>query len=179
MFRWMESLLWMPRIRQKFIGNRPWPREFQLLALVPEVKRVENADAVEVVVCRNFGSHETFDWFRISPHCPRNIPSRRFSTREPDGWLIVKAMREAKLEAGIRVYYPLTEQQRTIARQLIQDYIQEHGYPDAIFCHSDDVALGIYRGLCDIKLKVPEDVALVGCDGIQDTEYLECQLTQH
>jgi DNA-binding LacI/PurR family transcriptional regulator len=37
--------------------------------------------------------------------------------------------------------------------------------------------LSIYRGLCDMKLRVPEDVALVGCDGIQDTEYLECPLT--
>lgn len=88
----------------------------------------------------------------------------------------VKAMREAKLKPEF-IYYPLTEQQRPIARQLIQDYIREKGCPDAIFCHSDDVALGIYRGLCDMKLRVPEDVGLVGCDGIQDTEYLECQLT--
>jgi DNA-binding LacI/PurR family transcriptional regulator len=88
----------------------------------------------------------------------------------------VKAMRKAKLNPEF-IYYPLTEQQRPIARQLVQDYIRENGAPDAIFCHSDDVAMGIYRGLCDLKLRVPEDVALVGCDGIQDTEYLECQLT--
>lgn len=88
----------------------------------------------------------------------------------------VKAMRKAKLKPEF-IYYPLTEQQRAITRQLIQDYVREHGCPDAIFCHSDDVALGIYRGLCDLKLRVPEDVVLVGCDGIQDTEYLECQIT--
>jgi DNA-binding LacI/PurR family transcriptional regulator len=88
----------------------------------------------------------------------------------------VKAMRKAKLKPEF-IYYPLTEQQRPITRQLIQDYVREKGCPDAIFCHSDDVALGIYRGLCDMKLRVPEDVVLVGCDGIQDTEYLECQLT--
>jgi LacI family transcriptional regulator len=88
----------------------------------------------------------------------------------------VKAMQKAKLKPEF-IYYPLTEQQRVITRQSIKDYIRENGRPDAIFCHSDDVALGIYRGLCDMKLRVPEDVALVGCDGIQDTEYLECQLT--
>lgn len=88
----------------------------------------------------------------------------------------LKAMRNAKLKPEF-IYYPLTEQQRVIARQMVQDYIRERGCPDAIFCHSDDVALGIYRGLCDMKLRVPEDIALVGCDGIQDTEYLECQLT--
>jgi len=88
----------------------------------------------------------------------------------------VKAMTKAKLKPEF-IYYPLTEQQRAISRQLIQDYIRENGRPEAIFCHSDDVALGIYRGLCDMKLRVPEDVALVGCDGIQDVEYLECPLT--
>jgi len=87
-----------------------------------------------------------------------------------------KAMQKAKLTPEF-IYYPLTEQQRPITRDLIKNYIREHGRPEAIFCHSDDVALGIYRGLCDLKLRVPEDVALVGCDGIQDTEYLECPLT--
>ena len=87
-----------------------------------------------------------------------------------------EAMRTAGLKPEF-IYYPLTERQRPVTRRLIQDYILQHGCPDAIFCHSDDAALGIYRGLCDLKLRVPEDVALAGCDGIEDTEYLECPLT--
>ena len=87
-----------------------------------------------------------------------------------------KAMREAGLKPEF-IYYPLTERQRPVARQLIQHYIREHGRPEAIFCHSDDAALGIYRGLCDAGIRVPADIALVGCDGIEDTEYLECPLT--
>ena len=87
-----------------------------------------------------------------------------------------KAMRKARLKPEF-IYYPLTDLQRPVIRQLIQDYIRQKGCPEAIFCHSDDAALGIYRGLCDLKLRVPEDVALVGCDGIEDTEYLECPLT--
>jgi DNA-binding LacI/PurR family transcriptional regulator len=75
------------------------------------------------------------------------------------------------------LYYSLSEQQRPLVRSLIRDYIQKQGCPDAIFCHSDDVAIGIYRGLCDLDLNVPEEVALVGCDGIQDCEYLETPLT--
>lgn len=88
----------------------------------------------------------------------------------------VRAMRKAGLKTEF-IYYPLTERQRPIARQLIRKYVREHGRPEAIFCHSDDAALGIYRGLCDIGVRVPEDVALVGCDGIEDTEYLSCPLT--
>jgi len=87
-----------------------------------------------------------------------------------------QAMRRARLKPEF-LYYPLSEQQREIVRRVIQDFIRDHGRPEAIFCHSDDVAVGIYRGLCDMKLRVPQDVALVGCDGIQDTRYLECPIT--
>lgn len=87
-----------------------------------------------------------------------------------------KAMREAGLKPEF-IHYPLSARQRPVTRQLIRDYIRDHGRPEAIFCHSDDAALGIYRGLCDAGIKVPDDIALVGCDGIEDTEYLECPLT--
>jgi LacI family transcriptional regulator len=88
----------------------------------------------------------------------------------------LKAMRQAGLPSEF-IYYPLSGRQRLITRQLIQDYIRDYGQPEAIFCHSDDAALGIYRGLCDLKIRVPVDVALIGCDGIEDTEYLECPLS--
>lgn len=87
-----------------------------------------------------------------------------------------KSMKKAGLKPQF-LYYPLSEEQRPMVRGLIQDYVREHGCPEALFCHSDDVAVGIYRGLCDLKIRVPEQVALAGCDGIQDTEYLECPLT--
>lgn len=88
----------------------------------------------------------------------------------------VAAMKQACLKPEF-FFYPLLEEQRPIVRNSIQDYIRKSGCPEAIFCHSDDVAIAIYRGLCDMKLRVPQDVALVGCDGIQDTEYLECPIT--
>lgn len=88
----------------------------------------------------------------------------------------VKAMKEAGLKTEF-IYYPLSEQQRPITRELIQKYVAENGVPEAIFCHSDDVALGIYRGLCEVNVSVPAQVALIGCDGIEDTLYLERQLT--
>jgi DNA-binding LacI/PurR family transcriptional regulator len=90
------------------------------------------------------------------------------------------AYQAAMTKAGLKpefIYYPLTERQRPVTRRLIQDYIRQQGCPEAIFCHSDDAALGIYRGLTDLKIRVPEDVALAGCDGIEDAEYLECPLT--
>jgi len=85
-------------------------------------------------------------------------------------------MLQAKLKPEY-LYYQCSEEQRPITRQLIQDYIAKKGVPEAIFCHSDDVAIGIYRGLCDITPEISRKVALIGCDGIQDTEYLEQPIT--
>jgi len=62
---------------------------------------------------------------------------------------------------------------RAAAIQAVRAYGEKHGYPDGIFCFNDDHAIGAYRGLREAGIRVPEDVALVGCDGIEDTEYLE------
>ncbi len=49
--------------------------------------------------------------------------------------------------------------------------------PDALFCHNDDYAIGVMRALRELNLRVPDDVGVVGCDGVEDTEYLDCPLT--
>jgi len=49
--------------------------------------------------------------------------------------------------------------------------------PDLLFCHNDIVAVGLYHGLLRGGLRVPEDVALVGFDGIDEGKYLNRRLT--
>jgi LacI family transcriptional regulator, galactose operon repressor len=111
--------------------------------------------------------------YRRIAHATFMHPSHPYAGRRTG---YTEAMREAGLKPEFFIY-PLSDQQRAIVRRAIQDYIRRRGKPDAVFCHSDDVAVAIYRGLRDLKLRVPDDVALVGCDGIQDTEYLECPIT--
>jgi len=53
----------------------------------------------------------------------------------------------------------------------IQAHIEQHGVPDGLFCYNDEMAVGALRKLQDLGLRVPEDVALVGCDGIEETAY--------
>jgi DNA-binding LacI/PurR family transcriptional regulator len=74
-------------------------------------------------------------------------------------------------------YIPLSLNSRSTARVDLRNYINEHGCPGGILCFNDEVALGSYRALCDLGIKVPTQVALVGCDGIEDTEYLECPIS--
>lgn len=49
--------------------------------------------------------------------------------------------------------------------------------PDAVFCFTDELALGVARALADRGLSVPDDVALVGFDDIEDGRYTVPSLT--
>lgn len=49
--------------------------------------------------------------------------------------------------------------------------------PDAVFCFNDLLALGALRTLADAGLKVPDDVAVVGFDDIEDGRYHSPSLT--
>ena len=61
-------------------------------------------------------------------------------------------------------------------------YLTEHPFEkgndkQAIFCLNDDTAIGCYRALLDYGLRVPDDVAIIGCDDIEDVQYMECRLS--
>lgn len=94
----------------------------------------------------------------------------------PDARLL--ACRAVFAESGIPVeIITLPGCDRPSVRAYLRGYFQEHGCPEALFCHNDDIALAAYRALIDLGLRVPDDCALVGCDGIPDTEYLDVPLT--
>jgi DNA-binding LacI/PurR family transcriptional regulator len=49
--------------------------------------------------------------------------------------------------------------------------------PDAVFCFNDTLALGALRALHEAGLKVPDDVAVAGFDGIEDGRFSVPTLT--
>lgn len=49
--------------------------------------------------------------------------------------------------------------------------------PDGIFCYNDPVAYGAIRAILDAGLRVPEDVAVVGCGNILYDKFLQVPLT--
>ena len=83
-------------------------------------------------------------------------------------------MQEAGLKPETIV---IPNQERSVARKAIVDYAADKGIPEAIFCINDDVAIGCYRGLRDMGVKIPDDVAIVGCDGIPDIYYLDTPIS--
>ncbi|WP_228473272.1 substrate-binding domain-containing protein [Streptomyces cyaneochromogenes] len=49
--------------------------------------------------------------------------------------------------------------------------------PDAVFCHNDLLAIGAMHALTRAGVRVPEGIAVVGIDGIQEGEYSSPTLT--
>ena len=69
------------------------------------------------------------------------------------------------------------DQSRASGRRAILDgRLVEEGF-DAVFCENDVLAVGAYRGLTDLGLRVPDDVLLAGCDGLDDALYQSTPIT--
>jgi LacI family transcriptional regulator len=56
-------------------------------------------------------------------------------------------------------------------RNKVKQYIAKSGCPDAFFCFNDERAIATLAALRDLGIRVPQDVRLLGCDGIEETEY--------
>ena len=95
----------------------------------------------------------------------------------------VRAYDTMMKEAGLRPQHiEVAAHRRPEARQSMVAFVENsralgRALPQAIFCVNDEVAIGAYRGLCDWKVRVPDEVRIVGCGGIEDTEYHACPLS--
>lgn len=59
----------------------------------------------------------------------------------------------------------------------MKEILQTNYYPRALFVTSDMMALGVLDALREQGLKVPEDIAIVGCDDILLSRYLTPSLS--
>jgi DNA-binding LacI/PurR family transcriptional regulator len=55
--------------------------------------------------------------------------------------------------------------------------IESDSRPDAIFCFNDLLALGTLHGLAELGVLVPDDIAVVGIDDIEECRYVRPTLT--
>jgi LacI family transcriptional regulator len=59
------------------------------------------------------------------------------------------------------------------AKRLLESEIR----PDGIFCFNDPVALGAMRAIIDSGLRIPEDIAVVGCGNLSYSDFLRVPLS--
>jgi DNA-binding LacI/PurR family transcriptional regulator len=81
----------------------------------------------------------------------------------------VSAMEAAGLEP---IFIPATDLNFETASQTLQRHLESGPLPDAVFCFNDDLALTAYWTLQRLGIKVGADVAIVGCDGIDELRHI-------
>jgi DNA-binding LacI/PurR family transcriptional regulator len=74
------------------------------------------------------------------------------------------ALRKAGLPVEkITVNLPPDEFHRELTHQALEKYFSRQGFPDAIFCSNDEIAIGAYRALRQFGRRIPEETAVMGC----------------
>lgn len=58
-----------------------------------------------------------------------------------------------------------------------QRLLNSNSRPDGIFCYNDPSALGAMRAILDAGLRIPEDIAVVGCGNVLYSDFLRVPLT--
>lgn len=84
--------------------------------------------------------------------------------------------REVMQEANLREEIIVTPDRsgmgtRALAREIVRNYVTQNGCPPAIFCFNDERAIATLTALRDLNVRVPHDVEIIGCDGIEETMY--------
>jgi LacI family transcriptional regulator len=49
--------------------------------------------------------------------------------------------------------------------------------PDGVFCQNDPTAMGVMRAIVDAGLRIPDDIAVVGCGNLRYADFLRVSLT--
>lgn len=132
--------------------------------------------------CVRKADYVTFDLFRPVTEAVRHLIAqgcRRIAYLTPQPYDVrLRAYEATMKEAGLTPEVITTDgEPRASAREAIKAYAQDHTPPEGLLCQNDERALGAMRGIYDLGLRIPEDVAVVGCDGIIETEYMACPLS--
>ncbi len=110
----------------------------------------------------------------------RKIAVYMNNTRRQYNMARMRGCMKAFEEHGVTEYLPyLTENvmddddiyNRTMALMRREDR------PTAIFMFNDNMAFSVYRGILDSKLRIPDDVSVVGFDDIPTSKYMAPPLT--
>lgn len=97
--------------------------------------------------------------------------------QEPRYEAYCAAMEKAELPVEILPFNVPEEGIREEVHSVLEKYFLENGFPDAVFCSNDDVAIGAYRALRAFGRQIPKETAVVGCDDIPESKDLSPALS--
>jgi DNA-binding LacI/PurR family transcriptional regulator len=91
------------------------------------------------------------------------------------GWRA--ALEAADIPASPELMVEAPRWHRLDGRRAVEELLRSGARPDALFCCNDLLAVGALRALADAGLRVPDDVAVVGIDDIEEASYTTPSLT--
>lgn len=154
---------------------------FQALAcpLVVVDNPMENETVSSVTMDNRGAIYESVRYLRALGHrrigfLSNEIPSSNCRCRER---AFVQAMQDEGISGGSAPVFPvlptLMGAYSTVRRYLEQGVL----FPPAVIANNDCIALGAAKAFKENGLRIPEDVSLIGFDGIQFSEISEPPLT--
>jgi DNA-binding LacI/PurR family transcriptional regulator len=87
------------------------------------------------------------------------------------------ALRDAGIEPDPGLSRPAAHYRRADGYRAARELLAEHPDVDAIFCYSDLLAIGAIRAVFDAGRTVPDDVAVIGIDDVEEGHYLRPSLS--
>lgn len=87
------------------------------------------------------------------------------------------ALRDAGLDVQPDLIITAAHYSRTDGYRAAQELLALDVRPDAIFCFSDLLAIGAMRAVFDAGLRVPEDVAVIGIDDVEEGRFARPSLS--
>jgi len=71
----------------------------------------------------------------------------------------------------------IDESSDVTAKAAMESLLNLKRRPDAVFCHNDPAAIGAMNAILDRGLRIPEDIAVIGCGNIRYSESLRVPLS--
>lgn len=112
---------------------------------------------------------------RIAAIGTQDVPAGATARLRYQGY--AEALEAAGLELDDALAVPATRYRRADGAEAMAALLASDQRPDAVFCFNDLLALGALRALSEAGVRVPEDVAVVGFDDIEDGRYSTPTLT--
>ena len=88
-----------------------------------------------------------------------------------------RALRAAGIEPEPDLLRAAAHYRRADGYRATRELLDAPDRPDAIFCYSDLLAMGAMRAVFDAGLRVPEDVAVIGIDDVEEGRYARPSLS--
>jgi LacI family transcriptional regulator len=89
----------------------------------------------------------------------------------------LRYLHQNPLENYVIVRERMEESGDMVGFQAMQELLKLDPKPDAVFCYNDLTAIGAIEATFQAGLRVPEDIAVIGCGNLRYANYLRVPLS--